>query len=456
MNGSSSISHRVHWCRGQHRKALHLLVSIVSCLTFALANFLLGSIAQGVEPTSPPAATPAATSAATPSSLSTAKPATTPEQIIREYRYDANQGAPVIEQRISDEEGTTYVLKEVSDPAEALGAAPLRQFTATAQRPITLEQESQGEAAVRGLFAEALSINTGDYAGLLYIQSLTTEPVYRSVEEQIERTVVYPNLVSEDVLQLPEHEEFTITSDEGLDATVVQELRRVAVSWQTTGFDEDGRPALYEASVIFRGVQRQLVLDYHLVTAVYAGMVPVISRMESVFATYETEPTIAPVTLNAAILPLPEMAVPLGAAAPQLSLALIAGAVVAVMLLALLGFLYFFLYRNARLVRVSATGRRRVLVRKHLRLEKGEAVFKIDPSQGLYRETVRHLIILNRPLASRQGYLTVLWGDRLILRVSLKQETDVTGELVRAVEGELDTIIWEGVAAEYQLLGEEA
>jgi hypothetical protein len=116
--------------------------------------------------------------------------------------------------------------------------------------------------------------------------------------------------------------------------------------------------------------------------------------------------------------------------------------------------LYFFLYRNARLVRVSATGRWRVLVRRHLRLEKGEAVFRIDPSQGLYREAVRHLVVLNRPLASRQGHLTVLWGDRLILRVPLRHETDITEELVRALESELADIAWEDAATERELPGE--
>jgi hypothetical protein len=434
MNGSSDSIRQAHRHRCHRRKALHVLAGIASCVVLMLTGPWPGSVACGADLV-PPAG-----------------------QIVREYRYDANREAPAIEQRISDAEGTSYLLRDVSEPVVGIDNAPLRQFTATVERPITPEQESQGEAAVRRLFAEALSVSTEDYAGVLRIQSLSIEPVYRSMEEQIERIVVYPDLASEDVLQLPEHESFTVTSDEELGATVTQELRRVAVSWQTTGFDEDGRPSRHEASVVFRGTQRQLVLDYHVATVVYAGTVPARSRMESVFATYETEPTIAPVPSppSVAILPLPDMGAPLGASTPPLPLALIVGIAVAVMLLALLGFLYFFLYRNARLVRVSATGGRRVLVRRHLRLEKGEAVFRVDPSQGLYREAVRHLVVLNRPLASRQGHLTVLWGDRLILRVSLRRETDITEELVKALEGELADIAWEGVGVEREPLGRRA
>jgi hypothetical protein len=117
------------------------------------------------------------------------------------------------------------------------------------------------------------------------------------------------------------------------------------------------------------------------------------------------------------------------------------------MLLALLFLLYFFLYKNARLIRAFPTGKRRVLTRKHLRFEKGEVVFKIEPSLKPYREDSTHLIALSRSLASKSGQLTVLWGDQLIMRGPLQRETEVTAELIRVFEDELEPLVSEGVDA---------
>jgi hypothetical protein len=372
-----------------------------------------------------------------------------PESITRDYSYDIGQDAPTIEQRITDEEGTVYSLREISDPVPESTGIPERHFVMTAQRPITPELESQGMTAVRSWFDETLDLDTGDYAGILRLQSLSTEPVYRSVEEQIERTIVYPGLLSEDVLQLPEYENFTVSSDEDRDATVTSELKRVAVAWAVTGFDEDGRPAVYEASVIFRGTQRRLVLDYHIATATYAGSVPAKPYRETIRATYGLEsvpeaqelPIIRPVTAPEEEAPLAAAPLVPASSLVPLPLAIAGGAVVVLMLLALLLLLYFFVYCNARLVKVAESGKRSVLIRRHLRVVKSEAVFKIDPSFRIYRRDMAHLIVLGRRLVAKQGQLLVLWGDRMILRVALTREIDVTAELIRTLQDGLGVIV---------------
>jgi hypothetical protein len=370
------------------------------------------------------------------------EPAQKPEYITRDYSYEIGQDAPIIEQQITDEEGTVYSLREISDSVPENAGVPEKHFIMTAQRPITPELESQGMTAVRSWFDETLDLDTGDYAGILRLQSLSTEPVYRSVEEQIERTIVYPGLLSEDVLQLPEYESFTVGSDEDMDAMVASELKRMAVAWTVTGFDEDGRPALYEASVIFRGTQRRLILDYHVATATYAGFVPAKPYRETIRATYEIEP--APEAQPLPIIHPVTVAEEVPSAAPSfasLPLIIAVGAVVVFMLLALILLLYFFFYCNARLVKVADSGKRSVLVRRHLRLTKGEAVFKIDPSFKIYRRDMTHLIVLGRRLAARQGYLSVLWGDQMILSVTLTREIDVTAELVRTLQDGLGSMI---------------
>jgi hypothetical protein len=368
----------------------------------------------------------------------TSKVALATDQITFEHSYDIGQGTSSLEQRIIDEKGTVYLLREISNPLPETGDTSAREFVATVQRPLSPEVGSQGTAAVRSAFAEALSLETDEYEGTLYLRSISQEPIYRSVEEQIERVVVYPDLVSEDVLQLPEREEFIVSSDEDLDASVTQVLNRLAVSWETTGYDSDGRPVLYEATVVFRGIERHLALDYFIATAVYSGLVPAVPQRETVLATYESLPTplAAPVI---GPLSTSEPATPLSTFSLLLPL-VFAGTTAVIMLLALLFLLYFFLYRNARLVRVYPTGRRRVLLRKHLRVENGGVVFRVESSLALYREDVVHLITLNRWLASRSGHLTVLWGNRVVLCTALRREIDVTEGLFAALEDELEPL----------------
>jgi hypothetical protein len=178
-------------------------------------------------------------------SVTTSESASAAERITREHSYDIEQGAPIVEQRITDDEGTVYLLKEVSGPFPAADTSPTRQFVASVQRPVSLDLEGQGEVAIQSVFDDALRLDTGDYVGTLRLQSVSQEPIYRSAEEQIERIIVYSDLASEDVLQLPEQEEFIVSSDEELGATTTRILNRLAVSWETTGYDADGRPERY-------------------------------------------------------------------------------------------------------------------------------------------------------------------------------------------------------------------
>jgi hypothetical protein len=293
---------------------------------------------------------------------------------------------------------------------------------------------------VESLFPEALSLDTGDYAGAIHLQSVTMEPVYRSVEQQVENTIVYSDLPSEDVVQLPEYEEFTVTSDEDREATTTRTFKRVAVSWNITAFDDVGLPSLYEAEVIFRGTQRLLTVDYYLATAQYSGAVPARIQSATIPAFYEREPIFVPEARTIPTiqpLSLPETRTPLAAAVVNPIPFVIAGSVAVVMLFGLLFLLYFFLYKNARLVRIDSPGQRKVLSRKHLRNEKGEVIFKIDPAINVYRNDARHSIVLNRQLAAGRGSLTVIWGDKLVLRAALGPQIDISKELIQVLEEEI-------------------
>ncbi|MDR0347513.1 MAG: hypothetical protein LBH56_03980, partial [Coriobacteriales bacterium] len=364
------------------------------------------------------------------------QPTNPPQQIIREYTYEVSDVAPLIDERFTDEGGTLYLLKELSDPVVVSAGSPERHFTATLRRPISPELESQGTEAVREHIGLTYDYNSEDFAGVMYLQTLSTEPVYHSVEEQVERVIVYPGLPSEDVFQLPESESFTVSSDEEKDATITQELRRVAVSWTVTAFDEDGRPLEYEATVIFRGVQRRLLVDYFIATADYAGFVPAVLQRETIFATYTATPgasNTSPATPTPApLVTLPESTAPTAAPSPKIAPVVffaVGGTVVVITLFALVFLLYFFVYRNVCLIGISKTGERSVLLRKRLRVTNGEATLRINPSLKLYHGNTVYLLLLKGRLAQQNGQLTVLWGDRVIARATLQREIGITTEL---------------------------
>lgn len=378
-------------------------------------------------------------------------------RITREHSYGIGETTPYIEERLVGEDGTVYLLKELSDSTIDASSVSQRSFSLLVERPVSVEMHDEGESAIRNRFDQLLSVDTGEFVGTLRLRNLVSEPVYRTSENQVERTVVIPDLPSEDVAQLPTTGVFSVASDTGLDATVDKELQRLAVTWETTGFDAFGRPANFQATVIYRGIERELLVDYYRVTATYTGVLLADPQSQTVIATYEAEeerragpadtlPIIKPVTIA-------ETAVPLASAAGiQLPFIAIAAAAMIVMLMALLFLLYFFLYKNARLVRLSDAGRRKVLERKHLRLEEGELIFKVDPSHQLYQSEVSHQIVLSNRLAQQQGQLLVFWGDRLILCTNLKRETNITEELVKSVSEGFELILNESPSFGSQLL----
>jgi hypothetical protein len=382
----------------------------------------------------------------------------TSDGLAQEHRFERGGPAPPIEERIVAKDGTVYLLKELGEPVADFAGNPARSFVVTMQRPVHVETARQGLAAVRALFSETLSLDAGDYIGILYLDSLETEPLYIHTEEQIERSLIFANLPSEDVLQLPEYEDFLVASDEAPGATERRMLKRVAVSWRTTDYDPDGRPVGYEATVVFRGAQRQLVPDYHVATLSYKGIARARLTGQSLLASYVPLPSITP-TLRPTELPkeeVPSTGAPIAETRAFDFVPLIAGASVVISLMALLAFVYFFCYCNARLVRILPSGRRKVLVRRRLTIEGDELRFRIAPSVALYHEGATHLLLFGRRLAGSGCTLILLWGKRQVLRCEIGREIDVTQELLSslgdAVDGDLYLSLFEeaGIAGGLQ------
>jgi len=362
------------------------------------------------------------------------------DKIDREYTYDAAGTPPQVEQMVTDEAGSHYKLVATSEPIPADGFIHEMVFTFTQIRAITAEQQAQGEAALRAQFEPRVLIDEDDYRGSIPFVSLNSEPFWRSVERVVDRQSTYKGLPNEDIIQLPEYADFLVTSDESVDASTTKSLRRAGVVWKTTGYAEDGRPNEFAATVTYRGVERDLVADYYLVTAHYEGVVPARAQMVTIVATYELQ--VEPEVVRAAAVPpresasLPAVNIPLDAPAAPFPWFML-GLAAMVSLLGLLILLYFLLRNNAQLVETSVEGPSRVLLRKRLRLNDGEAVFVIPAEIELLVAGATHRIVLSARLAKREGMLAVHWGGLQLLLTGLSREVDLAEDLISAATTEV-------------------
>jgi hypothetical protein len=369
--------------------------------------------------------------------------AQTAAEMTEEYTYDRHGAEPSIPEERRDEQGRLYRLKSVSEPEPAADFVSNRTFTYTVTLPITVEEHGAGDAAIRAHFDESYYVEEDGFSGWIPLVSLSSQPVYRSIERQVDRTVVYPGLPSEDVRQLPESAQFAVTSDAYPGATTQATLWRAAVQWEVTALAADERPIQYSATVTYRGLESDLTDDYYEATAVYQGTVQATAEMVTVVATWElvqlVQLTPQP-TPAAAPLPVTEPA-EVEPDFPWLLLAL--AAVISMLALAL--FLLVFFRGNIRLIDTDAAGASRVLLRRRLRLQDGEVRLNIPAEIELFLPGHRNHLLLSNRLANREGVLVVAWGGLQLLRTGLRREVNLTSDLLNeAASGAMDDIRAEG------------
>ncbi|MDR2197844.1 MAG: hypothetical protein LBO07_07800 [Coriobacteriales bacterium] len=373
-------------------------------------------------------------------------PASPSSQIQREYVYDARQGAPEIPLEL-EEEGRIWRLVRISEPRAAEGFVHERHYRATRMLPIAPEVYERGREAILACFDAEAYVDDEDYAGALPLVSLDCQAIYRLVERQIERSAHYPGLASEDIRQLPQYATFETSDAASPGARVTQSLERTGVLWQTTGHDADGRPHEFAATVIFRGIESELALDYWQATVTYEGAVFAKAQMVGIIATYEPAPVLSatqlPATLPVTIAPVQ---VPLAMPSAPFSWARAAMLVISLLVLVLLGVLYVLFYYNARLVRIDGAGHSRVIVRRHLRCIGGVVTFVLPADISPLSKTEKSRLVLSGALVRREGELVFEWGGQKILKAALQERYELDEVLL--------SVLSEGIGADVTETGE--
>ncbi|MCL2403571.1 MAG: hypothetical protein FWC86_05020, partial [Coriobacteriia bacterium] len=115
--------------------------------------------------------------------------------------------------------------------------------------------------------------SVGKYSGSLPLTKLELTPVVGPLIEKVDRTVEFDQLPTNDVLQLPMGQNFTLRSDKKLGAKAEHSLRAAEWKWEVQERDDFGLPRLYKALVTYRGEERWLDYKSLRVVAHYTGYI---------------------------------------------------------------------------------------------------------------------------------------------------------------------------------------
>jgi hypothetical protein len=361
------------------------------------------------------------------------------DSLEKEFTYDRSVQEPSIDETLTDAQGRIYRLVAVGQPRTAEGFIPVKDYRFVDTRYFSAELYASGDAAIDAQFSFVRHFEKEGYAGTLRRGPVAIVPHYRSAEEQIERTEQLGDLPSEDIRQLPFVKEYTVASDASIGAQSIVTLERTAVQWQTTGYDEDGRPARFTATVTFRGLERRLVVDYVQATATYSGAVSSDADKVTVTATYQLGEDVPTLTAPGVPMRIIDEMLPLAAAPGALPVLVAATSVV--LLLGLLFLLYTFIYKNVKLEQREICGRTRVMLRRHIRLQRGEALLEIPARIPLYRVGASCHVTVSRHLANREGRIVILWGKQQIADVALARTIDLGEKLLAATGSEITDML---------------
>lgn len=87
---------------------------------------------------------------------------------------------------------------------------------------------------------------------------LKSEVQYVKRQSQIDKTEVIKGLKTEDVTDLPTSKVYEVRSDKSPGATEMKTLKRAGVSYKISGYDSDGIPNKWDATIVYRGLEKYI------------------------------------------------------------------------------------------------------------------------------------------------------------------------------------------------------
>lgn len=211
--------------------------------------------------------------------------------LIVSHSYLEGQDIPEIPSAITID-GSSYLLFSQD---EAVVDETYKPPTMTVTRTIVGDVPSDDIENLAQYFGQTLMITEGDFVGPVARMSYEVVPVYESLTRGVDRTIVLEDMPNNDVALIPAVQDFSITSDIGVEATTIATLSRAAVSYSISSIDAYGLPISYQAQVTYRGAENYLNLHHYQVAAIYEGTLISSVRRVITDVTYRAAPADSPI-----------------------------------------------------------------------------------------------------------------------------------------------------------------
>lgn len=213
--------------------------------------------------------------------------ASEPSTVTKTQTFMESEGAQSIEwpETIEDEQGT-WKLVEVDEPIVDpawIRPSEIKSITKT------LTVEAARAQAADSLFENTIDYDASGWKGTLTKAGVSLTPEYEVHSRQVDKLVTLEGLETNDVTQIPQTKEFTVSTAESVDSTGTAALALSDVAWLVTKTNEQGVPSEYSASCNYRGVEEFLTIPAYTLTCTWTGEAIQTDTQMISTATYELD-----------------------------------------------------------------------------------------------------------------------------------------------------------------------
>lgn len=199
------------------------------------------------------------------------------------YTYMLTEGEDsVLVQDVVEMNGLRYELRQVAEPqVDESWERPVKTASILVTKSVPYEDVGNSSK----YFPFEMSYSDGGFTGTLARGSLVgLQPEHEVLTRQVDRTINYAGLTSNDASDLPQSRVFDVSSAEG---TTEKELALSDVRYEVESLGEDGTPVRYSAVANYRGVEEYLTTPGYAITYAYTGSVEFADTQMVIKATYD-------------------------------------------------------------------------------------------------------------------------------------------------------------------------
>lgn len=137
----------------------------------------------------------------------------------------------------------------------------------------TLSASQFDSTDLSSIIPSTTNVNVSGFKGLITLKDKIITPKYIKKQQQIDKKETLKDLDIEDITNLPKSKKYTVRSDDSPTATEEKDLKRAGISLKVVGYDDDGVPNHWDATIVYRGLEKYLEPYKYNVVGNYTGQV---------------------------------------------------------------------------------------------------------------------------------------------------------------------------------------